>query len=493
VFAIHPLNVEAVAWVAERKGLLSGLFFVLTLAAYLHYVRRPASVARYLMVVVLFALGLMCKPMLVTLPFVLLLLDYWPLGRMATERMRHLIGEKIPLLLLTAATCAITPCVQGDAVAWSAALPLSARIGNALVSYVAYLGAWLFPINLAVFYPHRGVELAAWKPLAALLVLSGVTAAVLLRWRRNPYLPVGWLWFVGMLVPAIGLVQVGSHAMADRYMYLPQIGLCIAVTWGALAIVRSWPHRAWACGAAASVALTVLMACAAQQTTYWRDSESLWTRAVACTTRNSTAQYNLGVLLAQRGADGDAMRRFRETLAIQPCSPDAENNLGVLLAKSGQLHEAMKHFQAALRIRPDLADAHENLGTALQQQGKIADAMVHWREVVRLQPNNLRAVNQLAWTMATGPQASIRNGAEAAELAQWAVQLSRGLEPIPWGTLAAAYAEAGRFADAVKAADRAIALAAAQKDAVTADALRRQCQLYRTGCAYHESTSQRLP
>jgi tetratricopeptide (TPR) repeat protein len=404
VFAVHPLRVESVAWIAERKDLLSGLFFMLTLAAYLHYVRHPFSWLRYLLVAAMFALGLMAKPMLVTLPFVLLLLDYWPLGRMPVSRwggsctatteatvqlspqqghaaFRRLIAEKLPLLILAAASCIVTSFAQDPSIAVSKYLPISARIANALVSYVDYLGQFFYPVGLAAFYPHPESGLPIWKVAGALLVLAGISAAAWIGRRRCPYLLVGWLWYVGMLVPVIGLVQVGDQARADRYTYLPQIGLVIALVWGATAAGQKFlpagknvDYRRWLGGAASVLAVIILAAIAWRQTSYWRDSETLWTHTVACTTHNATAQYNLGVTLAQRGDIPDAIECFREALAIQPRSGDAENNLGVLLAQSGRLDEATRHFQAAVKIRPDLIDAHNNLRMAIEQQNRFRRA-----------------------------------------------------------------------------------------------------------------------
>ena len=318
VFAVHPLHVESVAWVTERKDVLSGLFFVLTLAAYLAYVRRPFSLPRYLAVAAMFALGLMAKPMLVTLPFVLLLLDYWPLGRFTNcldkplaashvTPVSRLVTEKIPLLLLTLASCAATVWAQEQSIVDTEELRFSARIANALVSYVGYIGESFCPINLAVYYPHPQAGLPMWEPIAAMLLLAGVTAAVVMRRRKNPYLLVGWLWYLGMLVPVIGLTQVGLQAMADRYMYLPQIGLVIGLTWGAERLVRSWPRRAWVCGATASLVIVELAVCAAQQTTYWRDSESLWERRhrmhFGKRDRALQSRYRLGAPTATRQGD----------------------------------------------------------------------------------------------------------------------------------------------------------------------------------------------
>ena len=290
VFAIHPLQAESVAWIAERKGVLSGLFFVLTLAAYLGYVRHPFSLARYLAVAVLLVLGLMAKPMLVTVAPLLLLLDYWPLGRLESplwsRTNARLLVEKIPLLMVTAAFCVVTFLAEGDVVGTFENFPLSVRITNALVSCAAYLGHLFYPVGLAPFYPHPGAGLPTWKAVAALLALVTISVVVAARWRRNPYLVVGWLWYLGMLVPVSGLVQVGAHGMADRYAYLPHIGLTIGLAWAAKDALASSPLRARLCGAASMLAILIFMLCAWRQTSYWRDSQTLWEHDLECVAPN---------------------------------------------------------------------------------------------------------------------------------------------------------------------------------------------------------------
>ena len=283
--------------------------------------------------------------------------------------------------MLAAASCVVTSFAQDPSIAVSKYLPLSARIGNALVSYIAYLGQFFYPVGLAAFYPHPESGLPIWKVTGALLILVGVSAAAWIGRRRCSYLLVGWLWYLGMLIPVIGLVQVGDQARADRYTYLPQIGLVIALVWGAAAAGRKFlpagknaDYRRWLGGSTSALAVVILATIACRQTSYWRDSETLWTRTLACTARNATAQYNLGVTLAQRGDIPAAIKCFRETLAIQPRSGDAENNLGVLLAQSGRLDEATRHFRAAVKIRPDLLDAHNNLRMAIQQQNRFRQA-----------------------------------------------------------------------------------------------------------------------
>jgi protein O-mannosyl-transferase len=426
VFAIHPLRVESVAWVSERKDVLSGLFFMLTLWAYVSYVRHPFSLARYLAVVVIFALGLMAKPMLVTLPFVLLLLDFWPLGRItlaqtgkdknksgnssftgapgATVKLSpqrsfifpmRLVVEKIPLLLLTVISCIATSLAQREAIATLVKVSLPTRIANAVVSYVAYLGQLFYPVDLAVLYPHPMTGLAIWRVALALLVLVGISLGALAYWRRHPYLLVGWLWYLGMLVPVIGLVQAGSHAKADRYTYLPQIGLTIALAWGVMFVVRSWPYRRWLCGIASALVVAALMGCAWRQTTFWRDSETLWTHTLACTSQNIGAQYHLGVSLGNVGRLPEAIELFKQILQLDPDVAEYHNSLGVALFKTGRQQEAIEHLQEALRLKPDYAQAHYNLGTALDQSGQMPKAIKHFEQALQFKPDYFEAHNNL--------------------------------------------------------------------------------------------------
>ena len=474
VFAVHPLRVESVAWVAERKDVLSGLFFMLTLWAYLGYVRHPFSLLRYLMIAVLFALGLMSKPMLVTMPFVLLLLDYWPLGRLPTSKplvasqslpsgnsfqpdalpvatWRRLIVEKIPLLLLAAASCVATMLVQHGSVVRLNELPLVPRFGSALVSYAAYLGQFFYPLDLAVFYPHPAARLPAWEAVAALFLLAAISLAVIVRVRRSPYLFVGWFWYLGMLVPVIGVVQVGLQAMADRYTYLPQIGLAIAVTWGAVAGGQTFlsagkktSYGPWAWGIASALLLAGLMACAWRQTSFWRDSESLWTHTLRCTARNDVAHFNLAAELIKQQRFGDAIEQYEATVRIRPRYPHAQCNLASALNHEGQTAEAIPHYYAALKYDRD----------------------------------DRFALNNLAWLRATCRRSGFRNGAEAVELAQRAVRLSNGREAALIGTLAASYAEAGRFPEAVQTARQAIDLAKRQNDQTLANDTEARLQLY---------------
>jgi tetratricopeptide (TPR) repeat protein len=648
-FAIHPLHVESVAWVSERKDMLSGLFFVLTLGSYVDYVRSPFSLRRYLLLIAAFALGLMAKPMLVTLPLVLLLLDYWPLRRFPLRW--QLVKEKVPLLLLSACSCGVTLWAQRDALKLNASLGTSFRIANALVSYVAYLGQLCCPVGLAAYYPHPAAHLPAWKMITALAVLAGLFAAALANWRRRPYLLVGWLWYVGMLVPVIGLLQVGGASRADRYTYLPQIGLCLALTWGAADVCRSWSLRRWLSGITSALVLMLLMVGAWRQTSFWSNSENLWNHTLACTSRNRTAHLTLGIALAGQKRFDEALAQYQKALEIDPTCADTYNNMGLALAAQGRpneaitqyrkamemdpgdteayrhlgealdgrgrhseaialfrqavesrpddaearnhlgaalgqagsldeataqleqalklnsryaeahynlgkvlvgrgrLDEALTHFEQAVAIKPDYANAQHNLATLLMAQGRLTEAGDHYREALqvapndadthyglgnvlmglgqfdeatthyrkaleikpdsalvhnalgvvatargrfdealahyqqarRIQPNDTFVHYHLAWLRATCPNASLRNGTEAIEYARRADQLSGGGQPNVLGALAAAYAEAERFPEALTAAHKALNLALKQNNSSLAAAIQAHISLYEAG------------
>ena len=324
VFAVHPLRVESVAWVSERKDVLSGLFFMLTLAAYGHYVRDPKSIRRYLLVMLALALGLMSKPMLITTPFVLLLLDYWPLRRFVQPDSnpswipRRLVVEKIPLLLLSIVFCAVTVLVQSNTIKPMTAFPLTMRIDNALVSYAVYLGQMFYPLNLAVFYPYPADGPALWKILLALLTLAAVSTFAF-RWRRKrPYFLVGWLWYLGMLVPVIGLVQVGEQARADRYTYLPQIGLYLMVAYGVAELFGGWRFRRLFLSGLSIFVVGALIFLARIQVSYWKDSQSLWTHALAVTSGNYYAENNLGNTLLRMGKVDEAISISKTPSNLRP-------------------------------------------------------------------------------------------------------------------------------------------------------------------------------
>jgi tetratricopeptide (TPR) repeat protein len=540
LFAVHPLHVESVAWVSERKDVLSAVFFFLMLDAYVRYA-RAMSITRYLLVTALFAAGLMSKPMLVTAPIVLLVLDYWPLGRFAqavpTTRkakirqstsqrriIQRLFLEKIPLLVLSAGSGIVTFALQKRAAGAIPALPFLWRAQNAVMSYVIYAWKTLWPTRLAVFYPHPNDTLATWQVVLAIALLLAITCAAIVWREKRPYLFTGWFWYLIMLVPVIGLVQVGEQGHADRYTYLPSIGLFLIAVWAvgdlaAVSQVGSWRGVA----TAGAIVVVAALACTAYtQTSYWRNSETLWTHTLAVTTHNDVAHNNLGYLCVDRGELDKAMSHFEAASKIRSGKLDphynlgtafVEMNLGDALARKGQPDEAMFHFEQAIKLQPDYAqayynrgnvlyakgrmdeaiadwektlqiqpndvDAHTGLGNALLRKGAVKEAIAHYNEAIALAPNDPHSRSNTAWVLATSTDASIRDGAKAVELAQQAISLTGGREPLFFRTLAAAYAETGRFSDAIAVIQQGVALARIQGKIGLADLLQEDALLYR--------------
>jgi protein O-mannosyl-transferase len=646
VFLVHPLHIESVAWVAERKDLLSGLFFVLALWAYIRYVRStsPASegprsipgsqqsALRYILVLLLFAGGLMSKPMLVTFPFVLLLLDFWPLQRwnlwksksqsvlasqFPTANVSGLLLEKIPFLILSAASSVITFIAQraGGAVSSFENLPLSDRLANALASLLAYIRKSVWPDSLAIFYPYT--KPGAPELVLALLLVTAITSAAIFYRKRCPAIFTGWFWFVGMLVPVIGIVQVGEQSMADRYMYLPMIGLLLAVCWPVADFLKSRPAIPPALLPLAAVGiLTAFSAAAYRQMTVWRSGEALFEHAISVTTSNhvahsslaathlqrgrvdlaahhfsraaainpgylpaifglakvyetkalfepaenllraavaahpnsAPAHYNLAVILAIRGFSDEARALYEKVLALDPGHGRAHNNLSSLLLVDGRTDDALHHAKIALRLLPQSAEAHFNLGNALFLKNQPTAAADHYRRALNANPDlaparlnlakaliranqpiqaepelksflqaepaNLEAhqllvsillgqrrsseaitefrratmamgqrpelLNNLAWLLATDPDPVNRNPAEALSLARKASELTSGTNVSMLNTLAAAYAGAGDFANAVETQERARDLALKANDETSVRQSEDRLRLYRT-------------
>jgi Flp pilus assembly protein TadD len=697
LFALHPLHVESVAWIAERKDVLSGFFFMLTLWAYCRYAERRiqnaecrmqkpetrSSLSRithhvsrftirastfYFFSLLFFACGLMSKPMLVTLPFVLILLDYWPLGRMqnAECRMQNhasgftfhvsrltslpLLFEKLPFFALAAVSSVVTFLVQqqAGAVAAAGALPLELRLENSVISYLLYLTKTVWPAGLAIFYPYRH-EMSEGLLASSILLLIVISSLAWVSRLQRPYMVVGWLWFLGTLVPVIGIVQVGQQAMADRYTYLPLIGVFISLTWGVADLLgagrdvfqrahdgagteRDLAARVPASGRGLTLAggaLVVIAACLALtcgQVRHWQDSQSLFRHALAVTTENAFAHESLGDDLARRGrfeeaephfaeavrirpryaealSDlglmrvmhgkvGDGIDLYRAAIAVNPNDWKAHNNLaralclegkfgeatqeyesalqlnpgatdtrgflaaalvalgrtneasgvfeaafklkpddaaahfkyasllmalgqtdaaalhfraalqygpedaethrryGVLLASSGNAREAIAQFREVIRLQPG-AEAHYHLATALLQNGESGRAVEEYRESLRLKPDSPVFLNDLAWVLAADANDALRNGTEAVALAERACLLTQFQEPMFVGTLGAAYAEAGRFEDAVKTAERAKALAAASGQKELVEKNGQLLELYRAMKPYHEAERSR--
>lgn len=549
LFGLHPLHVESVAWISERKDVLSGFFALLTLWCYRQYVVKSrgndkASWAFYILALVMFSLGLMSKSMLVTLPFVMLLLDFWPLQRFNASTLQRLILEKIPFLLLAVIFCAITFLVQKNAGAVIALkyFPLQDRLGNAMVSYAHYLGKTFWPDSLAMLYPYQHWPAAQIAGSAILFI--GLSIAAIWAAPRKPYIFVGWFWFAGMLVPVIGLVQVGLQAMADHYMYLPSIGIFMALAWGLadFAAARA-PKRqeeksarsqkvrksaALANAAPSIVAIAVVtcvaVAClgvaSAVQLRYWKDSQTLFGHAVRVTGHNTVAHYILGALYDSQGRTDLAETEFKESVADDPGNVKALCGLGYILCGERKLDEAAGEYAAALRVAPDFAKAHVGLAEVLMKQHHFNEAMseyssalqsdpdipeAHYQlaglysakgdavsaisqleDAVQLAPDWPLALNNLAWMRATELDSKLRNGAEAARLAMHAVVLTGKNDPSTLDTLAAAYAENGQFSDAAATAKTAITTATADDETNLAREIQSRLKLYQAQQPYRE-------
>ena len=492
LFGLHPLHVESVAWIAERKDVLSTFFFMLTLLAYVRYVEKsrvqgPRSKVFYGLALLWFALGLMSKPMLVTLPFVLLLLDYWPLKRiLQLSSFKHLLLEKLPFFALSIVSCVITYLAQaaGGAVKGISVVPFGLRIENALVSYLAYLEKMVWPASLAVFYPYSWLEPASVATAAfLLLVISGL---VIFYLRRRPYLAVGWLWFLGTLVPVIGLVQIGAQALADRYTYVPLIGIFIAIAWGLGELAGNSPMRRATLTIVSVAAVAMCMRCSAVQVRFWQNTETLARHALAVTANNDNMQVLLGTALLEEGKFAEGASHLSEAVKLNPGNFRAQSNLALALADEGKIVEAIKTYRVAIGMYPREAKPHYMLGNLLSRQGNFAEAIAEYQTTLRIEPNNPLALNDFAWLLATAPEARFRNGAEAVKLAERACRVTGYQMPLFVGTLAAAYAEAGRFDDAEKAAEQAIALATAEGKPALADKNRELLELYKARKAYHE-------
>jgi tetratricopeptide (TPR) repeat protein len=540
LFAVHPLHVESVAWVSERKDVLSAVFFFLILDAYVRYA-RAASIKRYVLVTALFVAGLMSKPMLVTAPIVLLGLDYWPLRRfdqVAPTRgkakirqsgnrrriIQRLFLEKVPWLILSVGAGIVTFALQKRAAGSLPALPLLWRAQNAVMSYVIYVRQTLWPTHLAVFYPHPNDTLATWQVVLAIAFLLAISCAAIVFRAKRPYLFTGWFWYLVMLVPVIGLVQVGEQGHADRYTYLPSIGLFLIVVWAAGDVAAVGRVRLWRGIATAGtiVVVAALASTAFTQTSNWRNSETLWTHALAVTTDNDFAHNNLGYLcvdrgeldkamshfeaalkirsgklnphynlgtafvemnfgdaLARKGQPDEAMAHFEQAIKLQPDYAEAYYNRGNVLYAKGRIDEAIADFEKTLQIQPNDADAHTGLGNALLRKGALKEAIAHYNEAMALAPKDPHSRSNLAWVLATSTDASIRDGAKAVELARQAVSLSGGREPLFFRTLAAAYAETGRFSDAIAITQQAVVIAGTQGQTGLANLLEEDVLLYR--------------
>ncbi len=406
LFAIHPLRVESVAWISERKDVLSGIFFMLALMAYAGYVRserRP--IGKYLTVVVLFVFGLLSKPTLVTFPFVLLLLDYWPLGRFTSRSwpiVRGLAVEKIPLFVLSAASCVVTVFAQRKAFDTGLSLNIAERVGNALVSYVTYIGQMIYPVRLAVLYPYGQLKI----PLVILgaVFLLTISAVFFIYRRRYPFLLVGWLWYLGVLIPMIGLVQVGQQPRADRYTYLSQIGLYIVIVWGVARTIAHWRWRRAAVTVLGLVTLIALSLTSRAQTAYWRNSQLLWEHAIGTTSGNYVAHDNLGTVFLKQKRPDAAIVQFQKAIAIKPDFEDPYVSGGSALMLLGQIDQAIDYYKKALELRPASAEDWSNLATAQLKKGEIAEAIADDKKAIALEPDSAELQFNLGFALANNLQ-----------------------------------------------------------------------------------------
>ena len=407
-FAIHPMHVESVAWIAERKDVLSTMFLLLTLAAYVSYVRRRGPV-RYALTLLLFALGLLAKPMLVTLPILLLLLDYWPLeqiGRHRTEDASQkvsavrLIAEKIPFIALSIVSSVITFLSQlgSKAVAHIDALALKDRVANAFLSYARYIGKLFWPQNLAAFYPFDVNSFAFWQVAGCVLLLLVISIFVIRFGRNQKYLPVGWFWFVATLVPVIGLVQVGRQAFADRYTYISYIGLFVMIAWGLPELLSKWPQRKITLGLSMIISLTTLGICTHRQVSFWNNSFTLFSHAIEVTQNNYIAHNNLGVAYDSIGRWEDAVEAYKQTIKIKPDYAEAHYNLGVAYGKVGRGQDEIEAYKRAIKIKPAYAKAYYNLGVSYEDLGCHQDAIEAYKQAIRVKPDYAEAYINLGVT-----------------------------------------------------------------------------------------------
>jgi protein O-mannosyl-transferase len=636
LFAIHPLRAESVAWISERKDVLSGVFFFLALLAYVRYARK-SGLGAYLVLTACFTLGLLAKAMLVTLPFLLLLLDYWPLRRFAVvvetavdararppASVSRLILEKLPLLALVGATSIATILSQEQALAAASSWLMRWRVENALVTIWIYLREMVWPVHLAVFYPHPKGSILLWVVILALFFFLAVSVGVFLWRKKYPYLFTGWFWYVGMLVPVIGLVQVGLQAHADRYTYLPQIGIYILVTWGVADLFAVRKSNRLILGGLATAIIAMLMIVAGRQTGYWSDPVRFWAHTLAVTENNDIAErgmgtallkvgrieeaithdraalrihphdplgltnlanalmqnkelpeaiehyrevvrlspndselrcnlakalaqngapqeaneqfraalrirpsssdaayslgnalleqgnldeaisyfrkaiasdpknigahYNLGIALSRKGEFDQAIAEFETTIQLQPQHAGAQNNLTLALLEKGEVQGAIDHGRKALQIQPDNPELQNNLAVALLRDGQLADAVAEWRETVRLHPDKISVTITLAWILSTAPEPSIRDGTRALDLALRAYQTSGGRNLMISRVLAAAYAENGRFPEAIHVVQKAKQRAEASGQSTGASLLRGDLDLYQQGVPLRDPT-----
>jgi tetratricopeptide (TPR) repeat protein len=516
VFALHPLQVESVAWAAERKTVLSGFFWFLTIAVYVWYTKRP-GIRRYMLLFGVYALCIMTKPIVVTLPLVLLLLDYWPLERLNLSNppagLKRLLIEKIPLLFMSAILCVMTFIFQqqGGTVASLSKMPFDFRLANTFISYIRYIGKMIWPSRLAVLYPFSAnlqVDLVTLCVLSFILI----SAFAVYIGRRRRYVATGWLWYVGTLVPMVGLVQAGAQTMADRYMYVSMLGLLIIVAWLFKDIVSKRPRLRVVAALLAVVALSSAIILTRIQVRYWENEKTLFEHTLKVTKNNPIAENNYGAALFREGRDSDALPHFLNAVRLQPMYFKARHQIGLIYLKHGKLNEAIACLEELLQQNNNSAEAHyglalapviqkkyddavnsddkwniySNLGTAYLLQGKTELAIQSWKKAVKIKPDDVRNLNNLAWLLATRVNVSTEDINKAIEFAQHACELTQYKEPQFLDTLAAAYAAAGKFPDAIAAAEKAFNTARAEGKEDLARTIQNHLEFYQTSQPYRE-------
>ena len=507
-FAIHPMHVESVAWVTERKDVLSTLFLLVTVFSYLGYIRQPCK-WRYTLTLVIFSLGLMAKPMLVTLPLILLLLDFWPLGRFGSTEVpgsngnkrnlkivrprsvfKKLLIEKVPFILIAAVSSAVTFAAQrsGGAVVELNELSFASRTANVFLSYVRYIGKMFWPQNLAVSYPFDLAQFSFWQIAGSALLLAIISIYVIRAARHKRYLFVGWFWFVITLIPVVGIVQVSDRALADRYSYIPYIGLFIMIAWGLAELVAKWPRGKLIVGFAGVSVLAALGVCTNQQVSYWKDSETLFAHALEITKNNyiahlnfaetayikgdsnlaiehykkalkivpgiSTAAYPLGCILADQNDFGDAAVYFKIAIQSEPKFAEAHNRLGVAFAKKGSIDKAALHFKEAVQLKPEFIDARKNLAKALVFNNDFTGALQQFRLALKYKTDDINLMNEFAGFIVSHPEVNDTN--EAVLLAERICELTEYKNPIFLGNLATAYVLAGKFDECIRMAEKGL-------------------------------------
>jgi tetratricopeptide (TPR) repeat protein len=520
LFAWHPLHVESVAWISERKDVLSTFFALLSLLSYAKFATENCR-RSFWFALIFFAVGLLAKPMLVTLPFVLLLLDFWPLQRFNNSTIRQLFAEKIPFFLLTAASCVVTFLAQrnGEAVVSLQKVSLHYRLENVLTAYAGYLQKIFWPENLAAIYPMPE-KISALAVAAAVIFLVFISAAAWLARKRSPYLIVGWLWFLGTLVPVIGLVQVGGAALADRYTYFPAIGIFLAVTLGARDLANRFQFPKIILPAAFVLILGACVILTEKQLHFWRDSQTLFTRALAVTENNDIAHANLGVAFEQEGKLAEALAEYRAAEKLTPTRYQIHNNLGNLLDNLGQPDAALAEYQEAVRLNPTLPFLHDSLGSvlvesgrfaeamneftnaaqldpaypwphfqmakALLKQGRDAEAIDEFRAALRLDPENFQILAYTAHVLAAEENPDVRDGKTALVLAIKANNLTDSAQPYVLDALGMACAATGDFTNAIAATQKAFELATAAKLKKT-EPIQQRLELYKNHQPWRES------